>query len=217
MKLISATPSPFARKVRIVAIEKGIDLEIIDDIPWRSDTIVVGLNPLEQLPILITDADVPIYNSGFIVDWLERTMPEPALIPADDGGFLRCKTLEIIANGVLDAALLYTREIGRSHIDEEWRDRQSRKIVNGVAAVATSIGTRAFAVGDRFTVADAAVGTMLAALEFGEGTGLSTPAGTWRAQHGALGDYLDRLSERRSFTETRPVMFDFEFSPADQS
>ena len=40
MKLISATPSPYARKVRIQLIEKGIPFELVTEVPWNSDTTV---------------------------------------------------------------------------------------------------------------------------------------------------------------------------------
>ena len=46
MKLIIATPSPFARKVRISLLEKKIKYEEIIDIPWNENTITVGVNPL---------------------------------------------------------------------------------------------------------------------------------------------------------------------------
>lgn len=217
MRLISATPSPYARKVRIVAIEKGLDLDLVNDIPWGPDTVVAQFNPLEQLPILITDDGVSIYNSNFIVDWLERQFPEPALIPSGDAEFLQCKKLEIIATGVLDASLLYTREVRRADSDREWLARQERKILGGLAEVSRVLGRRPFALAGRFTLADAAIGTMLAAFEFAGSAGLPTPVGDWRAIHGALGDYLDRLSERESFTQTRPVMFDFDFGFADST
>jgi glutathione S-transferase len=132
MKPISATPSPFARKVRIVALEKGIDLELVNDIPWRADTIVTRFNPLEQLPILITDDNVALYDSGFIVDWLERHFPEPALIPPENAAFLQCKKLEIVSNGVLDASLLYTREAGRAVPDPEWLARQPQALAGAL-------------------------------------------------------------------------------------
>ena len=38
MKLISATPSPYARKVRIALAEKGLAFELITEVPWNEDT-----------------------------------------------------------------------------------------------------------------------------------------------------------------------------------
>ena len=39
LKLISATPSPYARKVRIVLAEKGIPFELITEVPWDSTAV----------------------------------------------------------------------------------------------------------------------------------------------------------------------------------
>lgn len=217
MKLISATPSPFARKVRIVALEKGIDLEVVNDIPWAPDTIVGNFNPLEQLPILILDSGETIFDSGFICHWLERRFPERALIPAGDDEYLACMKLEIIANGVLDAGLLFTRETLRPDQDGDWLARQERKILGGIGEIARVLEDRPFAVAQRFTLADAAIGTMLAALDFAGPAGLPTPADDWRQRWPELGDYVDRLSERPSFAATRPVMFDFDFTPPEKT
>ena len=37
LKLISATPSPYARKVRIALAEKNIAFELITEVPWITD------------------------------------------------------------------------------------------------------------------------------------------------------------------------------------
>ena len=50
MKIIIATPSPFARKVRVILREKNINFEEIIDIPWNSETLTDGVNPLEKNP-----------------------------------------------------------------------------------------------------------------------------------------------------------------------
>ena len=38
MKLPSATPSPYARKVRIALAEKGLPFELLTEVPWNADT-----------------------------------------------------------------------------------------------------------------------------------------------------------------------------------
>ena len=36
MRLLSATPSPYARKVRIALAEKGIPFELVTEVPWNA-------------------------------------------------------------------------------------------------------------------------------------------------------------------------------------
>jgi glutathione S-transferase len=71
LTLISATPSPYARKNRIALIEKGIPFELKSEIPWHSDTETPKYNPLEKLPILVfDDGRPPIYESWFIQEYI---------------------------------------------------------------------------------------------------------------------------------------------------
>ena len=46
MILISATPSPFARKVRIALMEKGVPFTLQNEVPWHADTQTSRHNPL---------------------------------------------------------------------------------------------------------------------------------------------------------------------------
>ena len=64
-QLISATPSPYARKVRIALAEKGLPFELLTEVPWDSTTRTPRYNPLEKLPILLLD-------DGTSPEWLAR-------------------------------------------------------------------------------------------------------------------------------------------------
>ena len=46
MKLLIARPSPFARKVRIALLEKGIAFETLVDLPWNPGAQAPAMNPL---------------------------------------------------------------------------------------------------------------------------------------------------------------------------
>ena len=83
MKLIIATPSPYARKVRVVLREKNIDCEEIIDIPWNKDTLTKDLNPIGKIPILLQEGIAPIYDSKVIVQYLEYLKQEPRMYPLD--------------------------------------------------------------------------------------------------------------------------------------
>ena len=83
--LVNARPSPFGRKVAIVLVEKGLPYEVDYDLPWGEGTRTPEFSPLEQLPILVTEAGEHIYDSAYIVDWLEQRYPQPALLPGPRG------------------------------------------------------------------------------------------------------------------------------------
>ena len=67
MKLLSFPTSPFARKVRIAAIEVGVadQVEVIDANPFATDGVVSGANPLGKIPALVL-ADRTLVDSPLI-------------------------------------------------------------------------------------------------------------------------------------------------------
>lgn len=201
MKLISATPSPYARKVRIALAEKGIAFELHTEVPWNDDTSLPHFNPLEKLPVLIPDRGEPLFQSSYILEWLERRHPEPPLLPRDDDGILAAKRLEVIADGVCDAVILimFERMRPQGGQSEAWIGRQRRKIDGGIAALADAVGTRRFAIGERFGLADIAIGSVLGYL------GVRFPEKNWRGEYPALAAYAEALFARPSFAETQPV------------
>ncbi len=201
MRLISATPSPYARKVRIALAEKGIPFELHTEVPWNDDTSLPRFNPLEKLPVLIPDGDEPLFQSSYILEWLERRHPEPPLLPKDDDGVLAAKRLEVIADGVCDAVILvmFERMRPQGHVSEAWIGRQRRKIDGGIAALADAVGTRRFAVDDRFGLADIAIGSVLGYL------GVRFTEKDWRGAYPALAAYADALFARPSFADSMPM------------
>lgn len=199
MKLVSATPSPFARKVRIALAEKNIPFDLVTEVPWNADTCLPAHNPLEKLPVLILDDGEALYDSRFILEWLERRHPLPPLLPLDDDGILAAKRIEVIADGICDAVVLILFERTREHPSAPWLARQRRKIDGGVAALAAAIGTAAHAVGGRFGLADIAAGSALGYLDVRLG---EKP---WRDEHPTLTPYAAALFARPSFAGTRPT------------
>lgn len=71
-KLILSTTSPYARRVRMAALENNIDFEVIVDVPWNENTGVIKLNPLGKVPVWITKDDEAIFDSRVIVELLEN-------------------------------------------------------------------------------------------------------------------------------------------------
>ena len=201
MKLISATPSPYARKVRIALAEKGLPFELVTEVPWNEDTRTPLHNPLEKLPILLLDDGTSVYESHYILEYLEVKHPVPPLLPADPDGVLEAKRLQVLGDGICDAFVLlfFERMRPAEHRSAPWMARQRRKVEGGVREIARSIGSRAWAVGDRFGLGDIAVGTAMAYLD------VRFPDFEWRGTFPDLALYVDRLGERPSFRSTVPV------------
>lgn len=197
-RLISATPSPYARKVRIALIEKGIPFELQTEVPWHGDTATPAYNPLEKLPVLVLPDGTGIYESRFILEWLEVKHPTPRLLPDTPEEVLEARQVEVIADGICDAVVLLFFERQREAPSAEWIARQRRKVEGGVRELARRVG-ESFLVGGRFGLADIAAGTALRYLA------LRFPEFDWAAEYPVLARMSEGLEVRASFIATRPV------------
>jgi glutathione S-transferase len=201
MKLVIATPSPYARKVRIALHEKGIAFEEIVDIPWNPGTVAPSLNPLGKIPVLILGDGRAIYDSRVIVEYLDTLDRPPQLIPSDPKQRIAVKQVEALADGICDAVVLIAIEARRKPElqSRDWVARQRAKVEAGTAALNDHIGTRSWAVDSTFSLADITAATALAYLD------LRLPGYSWRESFPHLVAYEARLAERPSFKRSRPA------------
>lgn len=199
-RLLSATPSPYARKVRITLAEKGIPFELLTEVPWDSDSSTPQYNPLEKLPVLLCDDGTSVYESRFILEWLEVKHPIPRLTPGDMDDILAVKRFEVLADGVCDAAVLLFWERAREpeKRSAEWAARQRRKVEGGLREISRLLGNGSYCVGESFTLADVSVGSLLRWLE------IRAEDIPWRRDYPNLAALSDRLEQRASFRDSVP-------------
>ena len=105
MKLLYTPRSPYARKVRIVAIEKGIELELVSEDLVNKSPGLVKANPLGKIPTLILDNGQTIFDSPVICEYLDNIRPRPAFIPNDPQKHLTVLTLTAAADGLMDVTV----------------------------------------------------------------------------------------------------------------
>lgn len=202
-RLISATPSPYARKVRIALAEKGIPFTLSTEVPWDGGTETPAYNPLEKLPVLVLPDGQGIYESRYILEWLEAKHPAPPLLPTDAEGILAARQVEVIADGICDATVLLFWERHRPLEQQSapWIARQRRKVEGGLRALEALAAARGegWLVGDAFGLAEVAAGTVLAYLK------VRYAELDWPARHPALLRLHGKLEQRPSFQATYPV------------
>lgn len=200
MKLISALPSPFVRKVRIALIEKGIPFTTVVDNPWSVDCEVARHNPLGKVPTLILDGGRILYDSKVIVGFLETLNREPRLLPDEPSLRVEHRQIEALADSVCDAVVLIVQERARSPDlqSQDWIHRQFGKVESGVAEAARVLGTRSLYVANQFGLADVAVGCMLGYLD------LRLAEFRWRERHANLITLAEKLARRSSFAQSLP-------------
>ena len=81
MKLFYTKRSPYARKVRVLALEKGITLDLINEDLAKKSKVLLDSNPLGKVPTLILDNGDTIYDSVVICQYLDELNDTPVLIP----------------------------------------------------------------------------------------------------------------------------------------
>ena len=168
--------------------------------PWDSTTRTPRYNPLEKLPILLLGDGSSVYESSYILQYLELKHPQVPLVPKDIDGHLAARKLEVLCDGVCDAVVLSLFEKMRAGGGSpEWLDRQRRKIEGGIAEMARLVGQRQWAVGDAFSLGDIAVGTAVGYLS------VRFQDLPWRTLHPDLALFADRLAQRPSFKDSVPV------------
>lgn len=72
--------SPFSRKVRLTLAEKRIEVQLVEERYWEQDGDFLRRNPAGKVPILKMGSR-SFVESTAICEYLEETVPQPALLP----------------------------------------------------------------------------------------------------------------------------------------
>ncbi|MFH1045293.1 MAG: glutathione S-transferase N-terminal domain-containing protein [Pseudomonadota bacterium] len=159
MKLYASPASPFARKIRVMLIEKNIghDVEMIN--LWEPNDLQ-ETNPIGQVPALKLDDGRVLINSPLIADFVDSNYPSPRFIPADADGRIEVRRWEALADGTMGAvgtSLYEMRFHDEAKRSQAWLDRQRGKIDAGLALLEGMLGNRPWCVGDVMSLADIAI------------------------------------------------------------
>ena len=202
MKLLYTVNSPYARKVRIVAAEKHIDIKLQEVVLADPDCPVKLYNPLGKVPVLVLPDNDSLYDSRVIAEYLDNRTPLAHLIPKDNTTKSAVRRWEALADGITDAAVAVMLEQRKPEQkqDEAFIAKQMDKVSRGLSVLNNDLGHNKWCVDDTFSLADNAVGCALGYvnLRFGQVINLAK-------------DYpnLERLQasllKRQSFIDSMPV------------
>lgn len=189
MKLYYNKPSPYARKVRVVAHEKFLmdRLELCEVDPWVDPAELLAATPLGKVPALVTDDGTLLTESTTISVYFDSLGHGPKLIEGDRWQVLARASL---AQGLIDAAFIMVIE-RRRPAERQWSDwieRQRRAIGRVLPKAMVQDG--------RFDLGDIALACGLAYLDF------RLPEIPWRATYPLLAQWLDWANQRPSMQAT---------------
>jgi glutathione S-transferase len=201
MKLWYSPASPFARKVRVCAIELGlagrIEVAQVTVQPSKPNLELARENPLIKIPALKTGDGTVLYDSRVICEYLDALAGGNRLFPAAGAARWDALRRQALGDGVMDAGILRRYELAQRpealHC-ADWLAGQQAKIDHGLDAAEREAGawTAAFDIG-HVTIACA-----LGWLDF------RFPDSGWRAARSQLAAWFKRVSERPSLAQTVP-------------
>jgi glutathione S-transferase len=202
MKLLYTLNSPYARKVRIVALEKHIELELQEVVLADPDCIVKNHNPLGKVPVLVLADGDSVYDSRVIVEYLDYHAPGTHLIPTDNSSKIWVRRWEALADGVCDAAVSAMLE-QRKPLEKQLQtniDKQLDKVTRGLEVLNLDITKKKWCVNETFSLADIALGCALGYLDF------RFKQLNWQDNYPNLAKHYSLLVKRPSFKSTMPVV-----------
>ncbi|RIL02180.1 MAG: glutathione S-transferase family protein [Proteobacteria bacterium] len=172
--LLGGSVSPFVRKVRVVLEEKGLPYQHEQVNPFAPPPGYREISPLGKIPAL-KDGDLTLCDSSVICAYLEKKYPSPALYPSDPADYARALWIEeFMDGGVMPAAgpnlflALVLRPLlaGKAEPDADAvataEQTWSEKVAPLLEYLEKQLGDREWFVGDRMTIADVSVASILA-------------------------------------------------------
>jgi glutathione S-transferase len=158
LTLCGSPISNYYNKVKLALLEKGVPFTEEYAATHSSDEAVLGASPLGKIPFIRT-AQGGLCESQAILDYIEATWPQPALLPAD--AFAAAKVhelttfidwhLEIVARQLYGATFF-----GAAPLSEGNLARIRQQLENNIAAFKRLAKFSPYVAGDSFTQADCA-------------------------------------------------------------
>lgn len=198
MKLCYSALSPFARKVRVTAIEHGLmdQLEKVD--PDTSDMFkgFNRANPLGKIPSLELDNGDLIYDSIVICEYLDSIGKGPKLFPPAGPERWRVLTLHTMANGMMDNTL--QRRVNSLLPEGEGSPSWMERLRFGIENCLDEMERHADGYGEALNIGTITVACALGYHDFRLGHE------QWRNGRPALTRWYEKMLKRPSISETLP-------------
>ena len=203
MKLCYGRTSPFSRKVRVAAIECGLDhrIELVTTgtMDRQPDPQLVSVNPLAKVPTLITDDGETLYDSRVICEYLDALHDGPRLFPSAGPARWRALRRQSLGDGVMEALIFLVYAVRRPDgestealILQRQRDRIERTL-DALETQTDQMREEAAGIGC------VTVGCAIGWLDF------RYPDWGWRNARPALADWYCGFAQRPSMIQTAPT------------
>lgn len=202
MKLYGSPTSPYVRKARVLIHEKNMPVEFVVEDPWIEDSPIILKNPLSKVPALEIGADSYMFESQLVVHYLDH-VDGKSFTPRDPAGYWQSQWWQALGQGIIDAGIARILEMRRPE-DKQMPEkivREEKRIARAIDLAEKTIKENSeFLLGNRFGLADIAIGVALQYTDF-------RYPHDWRSRAPKLAKWLAGVAARPSFEETLPPGF----------
>jgi glutathione S-transferase len=198
MQLFYSPTSPYARKCRVVARERGLmgELQEVACNPMEDPASLHASNPLGKVPCLVLVDGMAIFDSPVIAEYLDGLGNAPALIPAAGSARFKVLVSAALAQGMTDSALATTME-GRRPEAQQSPDAVKRWRASIVRGLDEMLSHLEGLPGDH-TMGHIGCGCLLGYLDLRHG------ALEWRKGRDGLAAWFTEFNGRPAMQETDP-------------
>lgn len=159
--LLDIPLSPYAQKVKMMLLEKGVPFEVQHPDVDAPDVQSRMRNPRAEVPVLL-EGEQGIFQSSVIAEYIEERWPEPALFPREPAERARVRMLQEICDTTYDAINWGVSEIAvfkraEGELAQAMLARASEQVQNINSRLERELSTRTFFNGDSFGFGDIAV------------------------------------------------------------
>ena len=149
--------SNYYNKVKMVLLEKGIEFHEERVLTGLKDEVVLDASPLGKVPFIRTPQGT-LCESEVIVQFIEVTHPQPALLPPDAWGRAKVQELTTFIELHLElvARELYPQAFFGGTVSEGTQARARKLLVKNVAGFKRLARFAPYVAGEAFTSADCA-------------------------------------------------------------
>jgi glutathione S-transferase len=199
MELYYSITSPYARKVRVLIHEIGLNDRVNLTLcnPFADVEKLQQVNPLRKIPALVLDDGNSLYDSPVICEYLDSLHNQISTVPI--AGIARFNVLrqQAIADGIMDAAISIVMEIRRTDAERSnnWITRWTTAINASLDILETDILTCS----DPVNIGQIAIGCALGYLDF------RLADLHWRTDRVKLATWFDLFATRESMKITNPI------------
>lgn len=160
MKLYGRYLSPFVRRVGASLQTLGMDYEHVEVAPFDEWDRAKSINPVVRIPALEIDGGEVLIDSAAILDHLDETAGDGALIPRS--GKARRDVLKLVATAVggMEKSVGSAYELrfhGKEKVERSWVERCDNQTLSALGALdeaAAKAGAAGWLYGDKISQAD---------------------------------------------------------------